>query len=104
MTHLFIVRHGETAWSRTGQHTSTTDLPLTEKGREQAKAITGVLDRDQFGTVYESFAKGSSPDSRNLATTTDSGSHFDPIQSPNPCQVFPRPLDSADNWKIQQSL
>lgn len=49
---MFIVRHGETAWSRTGQHNSTTDLPLTEKGREQAKALTGVLYPDQFGTVY----------------------------------------------------
>ena len=52
MTNLFIVRHGETAWSRTGQHTSTTDLPLTEKGREQAKALASVLDPDQFDTVY----------------------------------------------------
>lgn len=49
---MFIVRHGETAWSRTSQHTSTTDLPLTEKGREQAKTLTAVLDPDQFDTVY----------------------------------------------------
>ena len=33
---LFIVRHGETEWSRTGQHTSRTDLPLIEEGRRRA--------------------------------------------------------------------
>ena len=36
---LVLVRHGQTEWSRSGQHTSRTDLPLIEEGIERAKQI-----------------------------------------------------------------
>jgi len=39
MGDLLLVRHGETEWSRSGQHTSWTDLPLTPHGEEQAKSL-----------------------------------------------------------------
>ena len=51
MTRLFLVRHGETEWSRSGQHTSITDLPLTERGQAQAEALRGHLDPQRFGLV-----------------------------------------------------
>ncbi len=40
---LFLLRHGETEWSKSGQHTSRTELDLTETGREQAKLAADTL-------------------------------------------------------------
>ncbi|MGH3762458.1 histidine phosphatase family protein, partial [Actinophytocola sp.] len=36
MTSVYLLRHGETEWSRTGRHTSRTDLPLTTTGERRA--------------------------------------------------------------------
>jgi probable phosphoglycerate mutase len=54
MDRLWIVRHGETAWSRTGQHTGRTDLPLTDVGREQALALGRRLAGHQFALILAS--------------------------------------------------
>lgn len=48
---LWLVRHGETAWARDGRHTGRTDVPLTDRGREQARALRGRLEGVRFAAV-----------------------------------------------------
>lgn len=47
----WLIRHGETEWSRSGQHTGRTDLPLTASGEEQAATIRSLLDGITFDLV-----------------------------------------------------
>jgi len=54
MGDLLLVRHGETEWSRSGQHTSWTDLPLTERGEEQAKSLAPLLSSRTFARALAS--------------------------------------------------
>jgi broad specificity phosphatase PhoE len=51
---LWLVRHGETEWSRDGKHTSTTDLDLTEKGVEVACTLRDKLAGTRFDLVLTS--------------------------------------------------
>ena len=51
---IVLVRHGETEWSLSGQHTSRTDLTLTEQGRERAKRLGPALAEWNFALVLTS--------------------------------------------------
>jgi broad specificity phosphatase PhoE len=51
---IFYVRHGETEWSLSGQHTGTTDIPLTAKGEDDARALAPWMRAYHFDHVYTS--------------------------------------------------
>jgi broad specificity phosphatase PhoE len=51
---VYLARHGETAWSLSGQHTGRTDLPLTEHGERQAEALGERLRGSAFARVLTS--------------------------------------------------
>ncbi|MBS0615555.1 MAG: histidine phosphatase family protein [Verrucomicrobia bacterium] len=53
-TTLYLIRHAETTWSSTGQHTGITDLPLTPSGVIQAKKLKSRLNDYRFSEVYSS--------------------------------------------------
>lgn len=51
---IYLARHGETAWSLTGQHTGLTDLPLTERGELNARRLGDRLKGLAFAKVFTS--------------------------------------------------
>ena len=76
MPRVFLLRHGETEWSRSGRHTGRTDIPLTDRGRLLAKA-TGGVGRYLLGD--SPFAVWCSPRSRARDTAELAGLAVDRI-------------------------
>ena len=55
--HLYLIRHGETEWALTGQHTGRTDIPLTQNGENEARELGKYLRDIQFSQVLTSPLK-----------------------------------------------
>lgn len=53
-TDVVLVRHGDTSWSLSGQHTGLTDIPLTAKGESQARVLAPLLATQSFSRVLVS--------------------------------------------------
>jgi broad specificity phosphatase PhoE len=51
---IYLLRHGETEWSRSGKHTSVTDVALTENGRVAARRLKSALAKEVFALVLTS--------------------------------------------------
>ncbi|CAM5428602.1 Histidine phosphatase family protein OS=Streptomyces alboniger OX=132473 GN=CP975_29220 PE=4 SV=1 [Streptomyces alboniger] len=54
MSDLFLVRHGETEWSRSGRRTGRTDVPLTERGRAEARRLVPLIRSHRIGAAFVS--------------------------------------------------
>ena len=54
LSHLYLMRHGETAWSLSGQHTGRTDIPLIEQGEQDARKLAERLRAVKFSRVFTS--------------------------------------------------
>lgn len=54
MGDLLLVRHGETEWSLSGQHTSWSEIPLTDNGRAQARSVAPLLGRYRIDAAFTS--------------------------------------------------
>jgi len=67
MGELILLRHGETEWSVSGQHTGRTDIPLTPHGEAAAKALEPLLSRCDIVAVFTSPAR------RAVTTTAFAG-------------------------------
>jgi probable phosphoglycerate mutase len=51
---VYLARHGETEWSKSGRHTSRTDLPLTDQGEADGRALKHRLDGTTFALAFTS--------------------------------------------------
>jgi broad specificity phosphatase PhoE len=76
MGELILIRHGETEWSRSGQHTGRTDVPLTEAGRDAAAGLAHALAGRHIVATF------SSPASR-AADTAELAGLPSPLLEPN---------------------
>jgi len=57
LPYVCLVRHGETAWTLTGQHTGRNDIPLTTRGEDEARALRASLGELTFTEVFTSPAQ-----------------------------------------------
>lgn len=57
MTKLYLCRHGETEWTLSSQHTGRTDIPLTERGKEQAIKLRKRIENIPFDAIFSSPRK-----------------------------------------------
>ncbi|MCP5469281.1 MAG: histidine phosphatase family protein [Chlamydiales bacterium] len=55
--HIYLCRHGETEWTLSGQHTSSTDLELTKNGIHEAKCLKKALKGIHFDSIFSSPLK-----------------------------------------------
>ena len=70
MSHVFLLRHGETEWSMSGQHTGRTDIPLTERGRRlavEAGNLWRTLHDDAAPVLVLSSPRARARDTADLA-------------------------------------
>lgn len=54
LPNVYLVRHGETAWTKSGQHTGRSDIPLTERGEREAQELSVRLQSVTFAHVLTS--------------------------------------------------
>jgi probable phosphoglycerate mutase len=101
---LLLLRHGETEWSKSGKHTSRTDLDLTETGRRQAKAAGETIAQLNLDNPYII----SSPRKRAIVTAELAGLDVDEV---NPLisewdygdyegKTTPEIRESVPNWLV----
>lgn len=94
---VWAVRHGETEWSKSGQHTSSTDIDLTSVGEEEARALGSVLSGVRFDLVL------SSPMLRSRRTAELAG--FDDFRlDPDLCEWDYGSLEGRTTAEIQEEF
>jgi broad specificity phosphatase PhoE len=91
---IVLARHGETEWSASGKHTSTTDLPLTERGRSAARSLGTRLAGREFSLVL------ASPLRRAFETARLAG--FEPELDPDLTELAYGPYEGRTTDEIRE--
>ncbi|MGB3041273.1 MAG: histidine phosphatase family protein, partial [Candidatus Nanopelagicales bacterium] len=71
MAEIVLLRHGETEWSKSGQHTGLTNIPLTRNGRKRAAEAAQLLKYRAFGLVLTSPLERAADTAKLAGLTAD---------------------------------
>ncbi|WP_028067127.1 histidine phosphatase family protein [Solirubrobacter soli] len=91
---IVLARHGETEWSASGRHTSTTDIPLTERGRDAARTLRARLAGREFALVL------ASPRQRAVETARLAG--YEPVLEPDLVELDYGPYEGRTTVEIRE--
>jgi probable phosphoglycerate mutase len=94
---LYLIRHGQTEWSLSGQHTGTTDIPLTATGEAEARRLAPWLARVDFAHVF------ASPRQRARRTAALSGVSESPVIEPDLAEWHYGDYEGITSKQIKQT-
>jgi alpha-ribazole phosphatase len=77
MTELILIRHGETSWNREGRYTGQADIPLNERGVEQAQALAAQLQAGEFQAIFSSDLRRAADTAGHVAAATGAPLQYD---------------------------
>ena len=78
MTHLYLIRHGQTDWNIEGRWQGQADVPLNPRGREQAAKIAQELAKEGIKAIYSSDLSRARQTAEAISATTGLPIHLDP--------------------------
>lgn len=78
MTHLYLIRHGETDWNVEGRWQGQADVPLNARGREQIARIANALANAGLSAIYSSDLSRARETAQRLAEVTGLSVQYDP--------------------------
>ena len=94
---LFLIRHGETPWTIAGRYQGLTDMPLSRKGIQQAKALARALKDDRPAFLYTSALRRARDTARFIGAKIGVRAERPCARDTSICRILQRDGDEVSN-------